>query len=141
MSDPVSRARRGALNAPRDIREMFGRITKRYDLVNRLMTGGMDRRWRRQVASLALAAAPAERPPRILDVATGTGDLALTLADVGAARKAVVVGLDFVGPMIAAAVAKRGARSLAPRRGLARHRSATSPGGGLTCRASAPGSS
>jgi demethylmenaquinone methyltransferase/2-methoxy-6-polyprenyl-1,4-benzoquinol methylase len=109
----MSRARRGALSAPRDIREMFGRITKRYDLVNRLMTGGMDRRWRRHVASLALAAAPAEQPPRILDVATGTGDLALTLADAGASRKAVIVGLDFVAPMIAAAVAKRGDRSLA----------------------------
>jgi demethylmenaquinone methyltransferase/2-methoxy-6-polyprenyl-1,4-benzoquinol methylase len=112
VRDARSKARRGALNAPRDIREMFGRITKRYDLVNRLMTGGMDRRWRREVASLALESAPADGQPRILDVATGTGDLALTLADAGAPRNAAVVGLDFVGQMIAAAMAKRGDRSL-----------------------------
>jgi len=108
-----NRSAPGALSPPRDVREMFGRITKRYDLVNRLMTGGMDRRWRRQVADLALAAAPPSQPPQVLDVATGTGDLALTLADAGAARGAKIVGIDFVAPMIAAAATKRGDRPLA----------------------------
>lgn len=81
---------------------MFGRIVRRYDLMNRLMTGGRDAAWRR----LAVRAALRDRPPagtRALDVATGTGDLALALA-AGGAR--FVVGLDFAAPMIAVAAAK-----------------------------------
>lgn len=113
MTYDKTRTSRGALSTPRDVREMFGRITKRYDLVNRLMTGGMDRRWRREVATLALAAAPPGRAPHVLDVATGTGDLAITLATAGAARNARVVGIDFVASMIAAAAAKRGDRPVA----------------------------
>jgi len=112
-SEAGSDARHGALSPPRDVREMFGRITKHYDLVNRLMTGGMDRRWRREVAAFALAAAPPDHPPHVLDVATGTGDLALTLAAAGAARGARVVGVDFVAPRIAAAATKRGDHPLA----------------------------
>jgi demethylmenaquinone methyltransferase/2-methoxy-6-polyprenyl-1,4-benzoquinol methylase len=55
---------------------MFDRIAPRYDLMNRLMTFGMDQRWRRFVVARA---AP---PPRgvALDVATGTGDIAIALA-------------------------------------------------------------
>ena len=51
---------------------MFGRIVRRYDLVNRLMTLGMDAGWRRQVARLAVGASGRDgRAPRVLDVATG----------------------------------------------------------------------
>jgi demethylmenaquinone methyltransferase/2-methoxy-6-polyprenyl-1,4-benzoquinol methylase len=81
---------------------MFGRIVRRYDLMNRLMTGGRDVAWRR----LAVRAALGGREPgtaRALDVATGTGDLALALAAGGASA---VVGADFAAPMIAAAAAK-----------------------------------
>jgi demethylmenaquinone methyltransferase/2-methoxy-6-polyprenyl-1,4-benzoquinol methylase len=91
--------RPGALRDPREIREMFGRIVPRYDLMNRLMTGGRDVSWRRQAVRRALA----NRPERVLDIATGTGDLAFALADGGATQ---VVGLDFAAPMIAAAAAK-----------------------------------
>jgi demethylmenaquinone methyltransferase/2-methoxy-6-polyprenyl-1,4-benzoquinol methylase len=52
---------------------MFGRIAGRYDLMNRLMTGGQDVRWRRQVIELARLPAGG----RLLDLGTGTGDLAL----------------------------------------------------------------
>jgi demethylmenaquinone methyltransferase/2-methoxy-6-polyprenyl-1,4-benzoquinol methylase len=57
----------------RFVQAMFGRIAGRYDLMNRLMTGGQDRRWRRLVLDLA------QLPPggRLLDLGTGTGDLAL----------------------------------------------------------------
>ncbi|MDP9363711.1 MAG: class I SAM-dependent methyltransferase, partial [Chloroflexota bacterium] len=61
---------------------MFGRIARRYDLMNRLMTGGRDVAWRR----LAVRHALNGRDPAavaVLDVATGTGDLALALADAG----------------------------------------------------------
>jgi demethylmenaquinone methyltransferase/2-methoxy-6-polyprenyl-1,4-benzoquinol methylase len=60
----------------RAVREMFDRISGRYDLVNRIMTFGVDQRWRRRtVASLEL-----ERGARVLDLACGTGDLCTLLA-------------------------------------------------------------
>lgn len=91
--------RPGALRDARDVREMFGRIVRRYDAMNRLMTGGRDVAWRREAARLAVGAGAV----RVLDVATGTGDLALALAAAGAR---FVVGLDFADPMVRAAAAK-----------------------------------
>ena len=92
----------GALRSGPAVRQMFGRIVHRYDTMNRLMTGGRDVAWRRLVVRLALAG----RDPgtaSVIDVATGTGDLALALA-AGGAR--TVVGIDFAAPMIRAAAAK-----------------------------------
>jgi demethylmenaquinone methyltransferase/2-methoxy-6-polyprenyl-1,4-benzoquinol methylase len=76
------------------VRAMFARIAPRYDLMNRLMTGGRDQAWRRATARLA---AP---PPGTLalDLATGTGDLALALLGETAVRG--VVGVDFVEGML-----------------------------------------
>lgn len=57
---------------------MFSRITGRYDLMNRVMTGGRDQAWRRETAKhLVLSDAPA----RVLDLATGTGDLAFAVRE------------------------------------------------------------
>jgi demethylmenaquinone methyltransferase/2-methoxy-6-polyprenyl-1,4-benzoquinol methylase len=56
---------------------MFDRIAGRYDLLNRILSFGSDRSWRRKTAA-ALALAPG--PARVLDVATGTGDLAIEIA-------------------------------------------------------------
>jgi demethylmenaquinone methyltransferase/2-methoxy-6-polyprenyl-1,4-benzoquinol methylase len=83
---------------------MFGRIVARYDVVNRLMTGGRDVAWRRLIARTAVAGG---RNGLVLDVATGTGDLAVALADAGARR---VAGVDFAEPMLRAAAAKPGVR-------------------------------
>jgi len=91
----------GSLEEATEVRRMFGRIVRRYDVMNRLMTGGRDVRWRREAARLALGEPGSGA--RVLDVATGTGDLALALADEGAA---FVVGLDFAVPMVRAAKAK-----------------------------------
>jgi demethylmenaquinone methyltransferase/2-methoxy-6-polyprenyl-1,4-benzoquinol methylase len=78
-----------------EVRAMFDRIAPRYDLMNRLMSLGLDRRWRR----LAAAAADVSLGSRALDVCTGTGDLALELADrVGPGGS--VVGADFSEPML-----------------------------------------
>ncbi len=96
---------------------MFGRIARRYDLMNRLMTGGRDGAWRRLAVRRALDSAPSAA--RVLDIATGTGDLALALAAGGASE---VVGVDFAPPMLRAAAAKGipvppasgGARALSP---------------------------
>ena len=79
------------------IRELFSRIAPRYDLLNRLLSLGLDRRWRAEAARAALAAAPAS----VLDVATGTGDLAFALKR--RARGTSVTGVDFAEPMLALA--------------------------------------
>lgn len=80
---------------------MFDRIAPRYDLMNRLMSAGLDRRWRR----LAAAAADVSLGSRALDVCCGTGDLTLALAErVGSAGG--VTGLDFSEEMLVRARTK-----------------------------------
>ena len=77
--------------APESVREMFDRISPVYDSMNRVMTLGLDRRWRR------LAAEAVVRPgDRVLDACCGTGDLALAAARAGGR----VTGLDFSGAML-----------------------------------------
>ncbi len=78
----------------RYVQGMFGRIAGRYDVMNRLMTGGQDVRWRRQVIDRA------QLPPggKLLDLGTGTGDLAFeALGRDGALR---AVGGDFTLEMM-----------------------------------------
>lgn len=77
-----------------DVQAMFSTIAPRYDVLNRLLSFGVDRRWRAQAAHEALA----DAARRVLDVATGTGDLALTLASL--APEAEVTGVDFAEPML-----------------------------------------
>lgn len=93
-SDPVS----SAMDRGARVRLMFGRIVPRYDVMNRLMTAGLDGQWRRRTAALAH---PAQAT--VLDLATGTGDLAVELIALGASR---VVGADFCEPMLEAATRK-----------------------------------
>jgi demethylmenaquinone methyltransferase/2-methoxy-6-polyprenyl-1,4-benzoquinol methylase len=86
----------------RRIGEMFGRIARRYDLMNRLMTAGQDQRWRQ----LAVTAVLAGGARSVLDVGTGTGDLALALAAQPQVER--VVGVDIAPPMLALAQRKAG---------------------------------
>jgi demethylmenaquinone methyltransferase / 2-methoxy-6-polyprenyl-1,4-benzoquinol methylase len=81
--------------APDAVRTMFDRIAPVYDVMNRVMTAGLDVRWRR----LAAAAAVREGD-RVLDAACGTGDLAIADAKAGASS---VTGLDFSEQMLARA--------------------------------------
>jgi demethylmenaquinone methyltransferase/2-methoxy-6-polyprenyl-1,4-benzoquinol methylase len=77
------------------VEAMFDRIARVYDRMNAVMTAGMDRRWRERAADLA-AVGPGDR---VLDVATGTGDLAIELRGrVGDTGE--VVGLDFSEGML-----------------------------------------
>ena len=76
------------------VQNMFTRIARRYDLMNRLMTGGQDVRWRRQVIQLARLQAESS----LLDLGAGTGDLAReALAQCPQAR---VVAADFTLEMM-----------------------------------------
>jgi demethylmenaquinone methyltransferase/2-methoxy-6-polyprenyl-1,4-benzoquinol methylase len=89
-----------------DIRGMFDRIAPRYDLLNRMLSLGQDRRWRRRVARRVAGA----RPSKLLDVCTGTGDLAFA-----SSGTAVSFGCDFSFAMLARArvKARLGGRRLA----------------------------
>jgi demethylmenaquinone methyltransferase/2-methoxy-6-polyprenyl-1,4-benzoquinol methylase len=96
------------------VRAMFDRIAGLYDRMNSVMTAGLHRGWRRRAAELA-AVSPGDR---VLDVATGTGDLALELAArVGPGGE--VVGIDFSERMLEVARDKAasapGARDLVVR--------------------------
>jgi demethylmenaquinone methyltransferase/2-methoxy-6-polyprenyl-1,4-benzoquinol methylase len=89
----------------RRVREMFAGIANRYDLLNHLLSGNTDKRWRRLVAK-RLHGALAQDGARALDVACGTGDLSLELAERTGAR---VVGTDFCRPMLEIAARKAAA--------------------------------
>lgn len=78
---------------PAKIAGMFDAIAGRYDLLNTVLSGGMDRYWRRlMISSLQLTG-----KERLLDVCTGTADVAIGSTRRGAAR---VVGVDFSGEML-----------------------------------------
>ena len=76
------------------VRTMFDRIAPVYDVMNRVMTLGLDQRWRRRTVRIAVK--PGDR---VLDACCGTGDLAILAARAGAS----VVGLDFSTEMLARA--------------------------------------
>ncbi len=80
------------------VRSMFAEIVPRYDIVNRLMTLGLDRCWRRAAVEIVEPAGGVA-----LDIATGTGDLALELSRQGSRT---VVGVDFCPEMMLAATEK-----------------------------------
>jgi len=86
---------------PEAVRTMFDRIAPVYDRMNRLMTAGLDRRWRERTAQRVV------RPgDRVIDAACGTGELALADLLAGAGQ---VVGVDFSKPMLERARQKSGA--------------------------------
>lgn len=86
----------------RRVRDMFASIAGRYDLLNHLLSGNIDKGWRLAVTT-ALGATLSNRQARILDVACGTGDLSLTLSEHG---QASIVGVDFCRPMLEIATGK-----------------------------------
>jgi demethylmenaquinone methyltransferase/2-methoxy-6-polyprenyl-1,4-benzoquinol methylase len=94
--DHLQTATQGAIRSRDDVRAMFDRIVPRYDVMNRLMTGGRDVAWRRLAVREALRDRNRSQT-RVLDIATGTGDLALALRAAGASD---VVGLDFSAAML-----------------------------------------
>ena len=96
--------------APEKIAGMFDAIAGRYDLLNTVLSGGLDRYWRRRaISSLQLTGRE-----RLLDVCAGTADVAIGAATRpnGAAR---VVGVDFSGSMLAHGLAKVNSAGLSDR--------------------------
>jgi demethylmenaquinone methyltransferase / 2-methoxy-6-polyprenyl-1,4-benzoquinol methylase len=85
------------------VRSMFGRIARRYDAANHLLSAGCDLAWRRRLVSAVCRTAPA----KILDLATGSGDVAFALSR--KAPAADITGMDFCPPMLAEAERKKAA--------------------------------
>ena len=89
------------------VAELFSRIAGRYDLMNDLMTAGLHRRWKRQTARLAAKGLNG----KALDIATGTGDLALALSRCPGIDHAV--GVDLLPEMVVRGRNKARAKGLA----------------------------
>ena len=75
------------------VTQMFDGVSKSYDLLNRIITLGIDVRWRKNVVKKLIK----EQPKTILDIATGTGDLAIALTKTAAKK---IVGLDISPGML-----------------------------------------
>ena len=97
------------MNEPefRPLQKMFMEVPGRYDLMNRMLTWRLDEKWRKKAARECISGNPA----MILDLCTGTGDLALRIARLvnGSAK---IVGLDYSGPMLDIAMQKARNRNI-----------------------------
>jgi demethylmenaquinone methyltransferase/2-methoxy-6-polyprenyl-1,4-benzoquinol methylase len=127
--------------SPRRIASMFDAIAGRYDLLNHVLSLGLDRRWRaRAVAELQLADGE-----RLLDLCTGTGDLAIAAAERSASdrrtgRKPLqVIGVDFAAAMLQIARDKARARGLQSRIPLVRGDATALPVADASCDAASIG--
>jgi demethylmenaquinone methyltransferase / 2-methoxy-6-polyprenyl-1,4-benzoquinol methylase len=94
---------------PRLVRGMFDGIAPRYDLLNRLLSLSLDRRWRRRAAEELVAA----DPQRVLDLCGGTGDL--SVAVLRTTRAELVICCDFARAMLGRAARKLDRAGLADR--------------------------
>lgn len=90
----------------RPLYDMFNAVPRRYDLVNHVITLGLDTRWRLSAAKACLASSPR----RALDLGCGTGDLAINIARLSTGQ-VEVSGLDYSAPMLRLAREKAGALS------------------------------
>ncbi|MFC2100909.1 ubiquinone/menaquinone biosynthesis methyltransferase [Bacteroidota bacterium] len=95
-----------AIPSKRPLYKMFNEVPRRYDFMNRLLTWYFDEKWRKKTARICT-----EKPGRILDLCTGTGDLAIHVAKkVNGESK--ITGLDFSVPMLEVAQRKALRKSL-----------------------------
>jgi len=102
---------------------MFDAISPRYDLLNHLLSAGLDRRWR----ALAVRALALTGREHVLDLCTGTADLAIAAATARGGRAARVTGVDFAGAMLRVGLQKTRDRGLGHRIGLVRGDAAAIP--------------
>ena len=94
MSEKVTPYKNSNLGKKEQVTKMFDTISKDYDGLNRVISFGIDIKWRKRVVALLKK----ETPETILDIATGTGDLAIALVQTGAKK---IVGLDISPGMLA----------------------------------------
>jgi len=105
MSKKVTPYKDSQLTKKKQVEQMFDNISDNYDGLNRVISMGTDVSWRKKV----VAAVAATKPDSILDIATGTGDLAIQMANTGATR---IVGLDLSDGMLSVGRKKIAAKEL-----------------------------
>ncbi|MBT8221823.1 MAG: bifunctional demethylmenaquinone methyltransferase/2-methoxy-6-polyprenyl-1,4-benzoquinol methylase UbiE [Eudoraea sp.] len=93
MAQKVTPYKDSSEGKKKQVTRMFDTISGEYDRLNRVISFGTDIRWRKRVVSLLAH----RKPKRILDIATGTGDLAIALKQTGAEK---IVGLDISPGML-----------------------------------------
>ena len=93
MSEKVKPYKDSQANKKEQVTKMFDTISKEYDGLNRVISFGIDIKWRKKVVDIIAKT----HPKRILDIATGTGDLAINLAQTDAQE---IIGLDISDGML-----------------------------------------
>ena len=94
MDKKITPYKESDLNKKQQVEKMFDTISNNYDGLNRVISFGIDVKWRKKVVALV----GEQKPHQVLDIATGTGDLAINLAKTGANR---IIGLDLSEGMLA----------------------------------------
>ena len=92
---------------PSAVRATFKSVAHRYDFANHFLSGGIDYLWRRRLLKLAVQ----QDCPKVLDVATGSGDVAFSLRN-GLSPETKIIGVDFCEPMLEEARKKRELKGL-----------------------------
>ena len=93
MSENVTPYKESSKNKKEQVTQMFDTISSEYDGLNRVISFGIDIKWRKKVVDLVTSA----QPETVLDVATGTGDLAISLSATNATK---IVGIDISPGML-----------------------------------------
>lgn len=108
MSKKVTPYKDSTLNKKEQVEQMFDNISGNYDGLNRVISFGIDVKWRKKVIELVKATSP----NTVLDIATGTGDLAISMTETKASR---IVGLDISEGMLSVGRKKINDRGLTER--------------------------
>lgn len=108
MPDNITPYKDSGLGKKEQVAQMFDNISGGYDGLNRVISFGVDVKWRKKVLKLVLA----KNPKNILDIATGTGDLAIMMAGTKAEK---ITGIDISGGMLEVGRKKIAAKNLSGR--------------------------
>ena len=107
MSKNVTPYKDSTLGKKEQVTQMFDAISGNYDGLNRVISFGIDIKWRKKVLQLVAA----KNPETILDIATGTGDLAILMAKTNAKN---IIGLDISAGMLEVGIKKIAEKKLSP---------------------------
>ena len=105
MSKNITPYKESSLSKKEQVAQMFDAISGNYDGLNRVISFGIDVKWRKKVVQFVAAS----KPKMILDIATGTGDLAILMANTTAEK---IIGLDISAGMLAIGTKKIAAKHL-----------------------------
>src|SRR5690606_35758482 len=108
MAKKITPYKDSTLNKKEQVEQMFDKISGNYDGLNRVISFGIDVKWRKKVIALV----EATQPEAVLDIATGTGDLAISLAETNAKK---IIGLDISEGMLSVGRKKIAAKNLSER--------------------------